>query len=353
MTSSPFALGTHLIFGSAVSSIAGAVLRQFTNWVAGGAAQVVSGVGRILDTSTSVPIGSGFQIVYETMRRVGLALAVPFLLVAVIQAVLRQDLGMLGRLVTVRLPCALLLSGIAIWLVQQAIAVTDSLSAAMLDSSSGVSDAFLAEMARMLVGPFAVVSGFEGFLVAILAALVAFVLWIELVIRSAAVAVAALFLPLALAGLIWPATAHWIRRLAETLAALVLSKLAIAAVLALAIVSLGDPSGISGLIEGIALLLLATFAPYALLRLLPFVESGAAAHLEGLAQRGYRALRSDDAARIADHLRAAPRDEEVNVPRAQIGDLVGYTPSGPEYDALVADTYASIAPGDADDEPRV
>ena len=64
------------------------------------------------------------------------------------------------------------------------------------------------------------------------AAVVAFVLWLELAVRSAAIGAAALFLPLALVGLAWPATSHWARRLGETLAALVLSKLVIAAVLA-------------------------------------------------------------------------------------------------------------------------
>jgi hypothetical protein len=203
-----------LLLGSAVSSIVGAVLRQFTTWVSSGAADIVTGVGHALNASAQVPLGSGFGIVYDTMRRVGLAFALPFLAVAVIQAVLRQDLGMLGRTVAIRLPCALVLSGVAIWLVQQALVLTDALSAAMLDSSSGVSNLFLSQLAAMLVGPLAVVSGFAGFLVAVLAAIVAFVLWLELVIRSAAVAVAALFIPLALAGAIWPATGHWIRRLA-------------------------------------------------------------------------------------------------------------------------------------------
>jgi len=332
-----------LLVGSAVSSIVGAVLRQFTTWVSSGAADIVTGVGRALDASTQVPLGSGFHVVYDTMRRVGFAFALPFLAAAVIQAVLRQDLGMLGRTVGVRLPCALVLSGAAIWVVQQSLVVTDALSAAMLDSSSGISDVFLAQLATMLVGPVAVVSGFAGFLVAILAAIVAFVLWLELVIRSAAVAVAALFIPLALAGAIWPATGHWIRRLAETMGALVLSKFAIAAILALAIVSLGDPVGVPGLIEGIALLLLATFAPFALLRLLPFFEAGATAQLEGMSRRAYRALRSDDAARVGDLVASrGSSEDDVDVPRAQIADLVGSTPSGPGYDAIVADIYASL-----------
>ena len=121
------------------------------------------------------------------------------------------------------------------------------------------------------------------------AAIVAFVLWLELAVRSAAIAAASLFLPLALVGLAWPATSHWARRLGETLAALVLSKLVIASVLALAAGLLGSSSGVSGVVEGVALLAVAAFAPFALLKLVPAVEAGAVAHLEGLGRRPVRA----------------------------------------------------------------
>jgi hypothetical protein len=91
---------------------------------------------------------------------------------------------------------------------------------------------------------------------------------------------------------------HWCRRLVETLAALILSKLVIVATLSLAAgaVSSGTAgtgshgSGFSAVLAGGALLLMATFTPFAILRLIPAVESGAVGHLEGLRQRGSAAL---------------------------------------------------------------
>ncbi len=74
---------------------------------------------------------------------------------------------------------------------------------------------------------------------ALLVGFAAFLLWMELLVRSAAVYVAVLFLPLALASLAWPAIAHWCRRLVDTLVALVLSKFVIVAVLSLAAGALG------------------------------------------------------------------------------------------------------------------
>jgi hypothetical protein len=137
-------------------------------------------------------------------------------------------------------------------------------------------------------------AGFVLLLIALLIAVGAFVLWLELLIRAAAVYVAVLFLPLALATLVWPAVSHWCRRLVETLAALILSKFVIVATLSLAAgaVSSGTSgagahgSGFSAVLAGGALLVIATFVPFAILRLIPAVEAGAVGHLEGLRQRG-------------------------------------------------------------------
>ncbi len=109
-------------------------------------------------------------------------------------------------------------------------------------------------------------------------------------------------MPLALASLAWPAIAHWCRRLVDTLAALVLGKFVIVSVLSLAAGALaggsaaggggaaaggggGGGGGFAAVLGGAALLLLAAFAPWALFRLIPFMEAGAVGHLEGLGRR--------------------------------------------------------------------
>ena len=141
---------------------------------------------------------------------------------------------------------------------------------------------------RVFTGVFvlgAALAGFAGVLVAVVVAAVSLVLWLELVVRSAAIVVATLFLPLALAGVVWQESARWARRLAETLAALVLSKLVVVAVLVLAARTVADGSGLDGLVQAAALLVLATLSPFSLLRLMPMVEAGAVGHLEGLGRR--------------------------------------------------------------------
>ena len=182
--------------------------------------------------------------------------------------------------------------------------MTDSLCGAVSGGAGVDAGHFMATVATDLTP--AAVSGqpsaptFVLFLGGIAVVIGAVLVWLELLLRSAAVYVAVLFLPLALAGLAWPAISHWSRRLADTLAALILSKLVIVAVLSLAVGALAGgtgstPSGASGpgggfasVLGGAALLLLAGLAPWSLFRLLPFLEAGAVGHLEGLSQRARR-----------------------------------------------------------------
>jgi hypothetical protein len=79
--------------------------------------------------------------------------------------------------------------------------------------------------------------------------------------------------------MVWDKTAHWSRKLAEWLLAIVLAKFTIAAAFALAAATIthaaGEAAGLSAVLAGCAVLLLAGLTPWALLRLLPFVEAAA------------------------------------------------------------------------------
>ena len=65
-----------------------------------------------------------------------------------------------------------------------------------------------------------------------MAGVAAFILWLELAVRSALLALAVVFLPLALAGLLWPTTAGWLKRVGEVVGAIAVSKLVIVVTLA-------------------------------------------------------------------------------------------------------------------------
>jgi hypothetical protein len=279
------------LVGSLTKALLGGFFHDLLVWVASGAASLVGVLGKVLSASTEPMLsGSAFRSEFDVMAVLSAGVALPLLAVGAIQAIIRQEPGGLLRSALVRLPLALLFTGVSVQLVALGLAATDQASAMVLGAAGDPTHRLLLGLVAGLEqtgGPG--LAAFGAFLVVLTAAIVAFVLWLELAVRSAAIAAASLFLPLALVGLAWPATSHWARRLGETLAALVLSKLVIASVLALAAGLLGSSSGVSGVVEGVALLAIAAFAPFALLKLVPAVEAGAVAHLEGLGQRPVRA----------------------------------------------------------------
>jgi hypothetical protein len=83
--------------------------------------------------------------------------------------------------------------------------------------------------------------------------------------------------------MIWPATSRWARRLVEFLVAVILAKFVIIAILGLASAAItqtslaqpGDGSVFERMIAGAALLILAAWSPFGLLRLIPMMEVAA------------------------------------------------------------------------------
>ena len=265
--------------------------------MASGAEWLLNQIGDVLSATTTVDLGaSWFRTHYGQMTALAGVVILPMLLASTLQAVIRQNPGQLIRTFLVQLPLALLLAVVAVQIVILSLSATDAMSDAVAGGTSADVSSLLTSVTSGLVDSAAdpSIASFVLLLVALLIAVGAFVLWLELLIRAAAVYVAVLFLPLALATLVWPAVSHWCRRLVETLAALILSKFVIVATLSLAVGAVASGtagtgnhgSGFSSVLAGGALLLMATFVPFAILRMIPAVEAGAVAHLDGLRERG-------------------------------------------------------------------
>lgn len=297
------------VLGTGASDVLGALAAG----VAQGAGWLLGQIGSVMGATASVDLGaSWFRGHYEVMVALAAVVLLPLLLVSVIQSVYRQSASSLLRTALVHLPLALLLGAVAVQLVQLGLAATDALSAAVSSGGSGAIGSTLSSLASSLAdqaaGGSAAVPVFVTLLGALFVSLGALVLWIELLVRAAAVYVATLFFPLALASLVWPAISQWCRRLVETIAALVLSKFVIVAVLSLAVGALGSNDGsLPAELAGGALLLLAAFAPFTLLRLVPMVEAGAVHQFEGVRHRAQRAATLGSRSAVAFALnRAGP-----------------------------------------------
>jgi hypothetical protein len=280
------------------SAVAGRLFAGLTAWIGRGATYLLRQVGVVMSWSTSPQVGTKFFL-HEVgvMALLAAGIAVPLLLLCAVQAVIQQDAGVLVRALLVRAPLALVLTGVAVQFVSLGLAATDDMCGAVLRTAGVPVGQLFTRLARVILVATATgtpIPTFAGLVMALAIVAGTLVLWLELALRAAAIQAATLFLPLAMAGVIWPATSHWARRLGETLAALVLAKLVVVAILALAAGDLSGPGsgGIAAIVSGIALLTMAVVAPFALFRLVPMVEAGAVGHLEGLARRPHRAAYS-------------------------------------------------------------
>jgi hypothetical protein len=152
------------------------------------------------------------------------------------------------------------------------LALTDVLSTLLADAAGGGPGTLLSR-AALAAGTGAIaLSPFVACFVAILTVAGAVVLWLEMFMREAAVYVVVLLLPFTFSAFVWPARRVWALRAAELLVALVLCKLVIVAVLTLGAAAFAHSATVTGTLTGLVLLILGVFAPWAMVRLVPFAE---------------------------------------------------------------------------------
>ncbi len=267
---------TTLLGGGGSAAGAAVGLAALGAWVVGGARFALGETAKVIGRTTSPQLGGAwFSSAYWRMGGIAALLTMPFLFAAAAQAVIRADLALLARAALGYLPLALVAVGIAAPLTMLLLAASDQLSAVVASAAGGDGTRFLVK-AGGIAGALAVFKGspFLAFLVGLLAAAGALVLWLELLMREAAVYVVVLMLPLAFAAMVWPSRRVWATRAIELLVALILAKFAIVSVLSLGGAALGQRggSGIVGALAGAVLVLMGAFAPWALLRLLPVTE---------------------------------------------------------------------------------
>ena len=291
--------------GAGLSMATAGMFEQLYDWVVGGTTWLLRKLVSLMDSSTRPSLGGGwFGRSYGLMAGLAMLLVLPLLMVATITSVLRQDWSALARCYLVFLPAAGIGTGVAIPLTDIGLDVTDWMSSLFLDTMRDDIQAFLDTVARAL-DTAGVASQelplFLAFIAAVIIALGAFAVWVELVLRTAGIYVATFFLPLGFAALVWPATRSWFARLVKTVVALILSKFVIVAVFALAAAALGNlgGAGFAGVISGAALMLMAAFSPLVLFRLADVAGSDVAASFTGATQGRTSPVPVPDARRSA------------------------------------------------------
>ncbi|HEV2789828.1 MAG TPA: hypothetical protein VGV69_00840, partial [Solirubrobacterales bacterium] len=289
----------------AAGEIGDGVFDKVTAWVAEGSVWLIGEVAVLSDKTTSPDLLSkGFLKQYRLMAVIAASLAALMLVFSVFEALARGDVGMLFRVFLINTPLAAIATSAAYVVVQLLVATCDGMSEAVSRSTGADAEKFF----RSTVEAVAAVAGggsdlatqagvgaateagakgaaaavaipvFVGFIVIAVAAFAAFFVWIELLMRDAAIYVVALFMPLAIAASIWPRWVSALRRTCELVIVVVFSKFVIVAIIALAASLLAENDGsVEHVLAGGAMLLLACFSPFVLFKLVPFAEGAMSA----------------------------------------------------------------------------
>jgi len=273
--------------GEAVADVAGGVLDHLAIGIADGAAWMMRRTARLIDrTTTPVFTAEWFQESYGQMRRVAVLFAVLAFLAAIISAITARDGAAMLSTVGLRLPLAFGLTAALAVIAQMAVEVADSIAAEFARAFETDTRSVLRSGAHELLrltsttGTGVQVPGIIAIVVSLFGIATAFLLWIELLVRDAALLVVVFLAPLACAAMIWQRCVPLLTRTLWTLFALIMSKPLIVALMSLAGngVAEGIPEqGINVVLPVLVLLLLACLTPWALLALVPLLE-GYAGH---------------------------------------------------------------------------
>lgn len=289
-----------------VGALTQALSRLVGQAIHGFASDMFAHLSNALLATTAVPLGASFDAPWRAMLAVAGLFALPILLAGVATEVLagrpgqavRRGVG-LPLLIGPVLLAARAVLGLLVALVQGGCGL-------MVQVGLGGNQGFAEGIDRMrqalgvATGPADPTGVGASLVVVLLAGLLAFIIWIELAVRAALLLLLAAFVPLALSGLFWSATARWTRRLLESLAAVLLAPLVITMVMVLATATLTAP--VDGLAQGLdraaialALMFLGSLGLPLTFRLVPLVVeaavvTGAGASVARRAHRGAQRL---------------------------------------------------------------
>ena len=296
------------VLGGVASSAAESAFEFFLGRLAralGNAAnRVVGEVLDYLDSSSTVSLDQGWfagpraREITQAVVLLAAALLVLFLLAAVVQGLVRGDVGLMVRTAAVEVPLSVLAMAALTAVTAVLLAVTDAASALVLRNAPESLSRFFqfgdpdAILRLGLFGPVFVAVFLLG----------AVLVWFELVVRSALIYLLVAFAPVVLAARVWPALAGAWHQLCRLGIALIVSKFAVALALGLgaAAVGGGGPHDagvgtaagltVGAVVVGAALMVLAAFAPFVVLKLLPVFEAAVLA--QGISRGPLRAAQT-------------------------------------------------------------
>ncbi len=286
--------------GAAANFAADQAERALTQWMVDAAVWLLNQIGNVVfNTASPVLTADWFRAHYADMVAVAWVVAPLFLILGVIQAIVRADLAVLGRMAG-QLAFVAIFTVSAVAIAQLLIGSVDQLCDFVSRNAQNDLRDFLT---NTLAGTMTVAMNSPSpnplpvgqptsaalpmafvFLSAVMIVLGSALIWLELLART-----------LVIYAAIWPRLSHVLHRFVELLVAVIVSKFIIVVIVAAGVAAIGA-MGKQGqgpsLLIGAGLLLLAAWAPWKFYRLLPLMEAGIMHHAATPFQSGWHRVRT-------------------------------------------------------------
>lgn len=246
------------------------------------ASLVFQGAWAFMTTTTMVDLtAGGITSIYNLVFGIAVVIMLGFFLLQVITGMIRRDPGALAN-AAIGLGKSVLGSFVLVTLTTLALEIVDQLCVGIAQAAGTSITDLGAQVGLGLMGLTAVslASPGAGILILLffggLALGATAILWFSLLIRKALILVVVVLGPIAFAGWGWDHTRAWVGRWLSFLLALIVSKFVIVVIFLIAVTMLGSPlefdlAQLADPLAGIALLLIAGFAPYMVYKLISFM----------------------------------------------------------------------------------
>lgn len=249
--------------GGIVESAGNSAMDGIAGWFADGVGWVVAEVHKHLEESTTPQVtATWYKREYFRMLALGGLLMLPFLMLALIGGLFRADLRAMVRAMFVNMPIALIGCAAALSIAQLLLLATDSITAAMTATYDEDIGQALAGFEK--IGSAAGVPGVFTLLLSLVAMIGSLLVFAELVVRSAALYIVLLFLPIAAVAAVWPPAKQMAAKTLTLVSVVIASKFFICVTFvfgAKAMAMADTDDGATGVMAGAAMMFLAAASP--------------------------------------------------------------------------------------------
>ena len=254
--------------------------------IADAVASVTDSIVSAMDSTTAVDLNGGFfpalTPIRQTVPGMSVALVLALFLVSIIRSPAAGEPGAIIRSALVDVPSAMLLMVMSVAVAWILIRIVDEASLAVTGDVGAAMGEFTASLVvvEALTG-----AGLLGIIFGLLFVVGAILVWLQLLVRAALIYVLIVLAPLGFATRAHPGTRQIAQRTVEMGIALILSKFGVAVAFGVDATAIESSNGVvegegvdlTGMMAGVAVMLMAAFMPWVIWKVFPLVEAATAA----------------------------------------------------------------------------